>query len=104
MEAAEQHVAQEELCAACIHRHGKQHGVHERETQFVHVDAVCHTKETVACHYRKRRTESVTQRSVDLSHNILTKPLYLGSLAEWEAWRVLALQTYGFNSAKTNFW
>ena len=59
METAQQHIAQQELCATGINRDGKQHRVQEVEAQFMHVNAISQSQKSISSHDRQGSMESV---------------------------------------------
>ena len=59
METAQQHVAQQELCAAGINRDGEQHRVQKVEAQLMHVNAISQSQKSISCHDRQGSMESV---------------------------------------------
>mgnify|MGYP006325886477 FL=1 len=53
MEAAQQHVAQQELCTAGINGNGEQHRVQKVEAQLMHINAISQSQKSISCHDRQ---------------------------------------------------
>ena len=59
MKTTQQHIAQQELCAAGINHEGKQHWVQKVEAQLMHINAISQSRKSISSHDRQGGMECV---------------------------------------------